>query len=627
MYLRLVAVVLCVWSALAAAAPDEPKRVLLLHSFRTALPINAAYTSGVVKGLDPAGEYRLELDTETLDLSRVDDDDYVHKLIEIYRLKYRAAPPDLIIPTYTPALRLLLRRGDELFPGVPIVFCGADVGAVEAAHLPAHVTGVASRRDFAGTLEMMSRLQPDLQRVAVVIGASNLDKEWEEDARQALAPYKDKLEFDWLRGLPLPTLRTAVNSLPPRTGILYVVQFSDRDGVPQVPVQVARALAEAANAPVYGLWDTLIGTGIVGGRIVSIERDSVAAGQIARRVLMGEAPSKIPVMAVEHNDAFVDARQLQRWHIDESLLPQGTRVLFREPSMWERHRDAILVAGGVMVVQSALIVALLLNRRSLRLSRTSLRREYENRVQTEGVLRSLRDRLRAAERESTLGAMTAGIAHEVSQPLIAIKNYAQAAKRYVSADSGKGPKIAELLAEVDSEASRAGSIIQKIRQLLATGRVEAVATDLRQVLEEVLAAMKPELETHGCHVDFQPAAVPLVLADPLQVQLVTMNLLRNAAEAMDTGSRDPEKRVSVTAKATAEREVEVCVADCGPGVPSGEIENIFNPLYSTKATGMGIGLATCRTIIEAHGGRIWCSPNPLGGAIFRFTLPVAEGAG
>jgi signal transduction histidine kinase len=624
---KLGALLLTVCSWASAATLDEPKRVLLLHSFRTALPINSDYTNGIVKGLNVGGDLRLELDTETLDLSRIDEDEnYVRNLQQIYRLKYQTRPPDLIIATYTPALRMLLRHGDELFPGVPIVFCGADVSILEAGPLPSRVTGVSSNRDFAGTLEMMARLQPDMRRVAVVVGTSTLDNEWERDARRELEPYRHRFEFNWLRGLPLATLTETVRALPPHTGVLFVIQLADRDGVPQVPQQVAKALAESASAPIYGLWDTLMGTGILGGRLVSIERDSVAAGRIARRVLMGESPSRIPITAVERNDAFVDARQLDRWNIDESVLPPGTRVMFREPTTWEEYREAIVIAGGVMLGQSAFIVALLINRRRLRQAETLLRREHESRAHAEGVQRRLRDRLRIAERQSTLGAMTAGIAHEIGQPLIAIKNYAQAARRYVPADSSHGPKLTELLAEVDSEAGRAGSIINKIKRLLTSGRVEAVALQLRPALEDVIAAMRPELENYGCVIEHRlPDACP-VLADPLQVQLVVANLLRNAIDAVDSLPDDRERRVTVSVEPPDARMVEVRVADTGPGVPTSDLDSIFNPLYSTKEAGMGIGLATCRKIIEAHGGRIWCTPNPCGGAIFHFTLPVADRA-
>jgi signal transduction histidine kinase len=178
---------------------------------------------------------------------------------------------------------------------------------------------------------------------------------------------------------------------------------------------------------------------------------------------------------------------------------------------------------------------------------------------------------------------------------------------------------------MEGEADRAGTIIRKIRKLLSSGHVDAVPVELVPVLKEVLALMQPQADANGCRIDYRVTTpVPVVLADALHVQLVMVNLLRNAVEAAASNARSRGQSVSITLCETADRMVQVSVADSGPGVPEDEVENIFESLYSTKEAGMGVGLATCRTIIEAHGGRIWCSPNPEGGAIFRITIPAAE---
>jgi len=321
----------------------------------------------------------------------------------------------------------------------------------------------------------------------------------------------------------------------------------------------------------------------------------------------------------------VDARQLKRWNIDERLLPTGSRILNREHSIWEQHRYAILIAGGLIALQALGIAALLRNRRKLQRAQASLSKEYDHRMQADELIRRLRARLGAEEKQSTLGALAGRIAHEINQPLTAIKNYAQAARRYVPTDSPKEGKLAELLAEMEGEADRAGTIIRKIRMLLSSGHVDAIPVDLDAVLKEVLAVMKPEADAHGCRIDYRVTAPsPVVLADALQVQLVMVNLLRNAMEATVSHHQNADESVSITVGETADRMVQVSVADTGPGVPADETENIFESLYSTKAAGMGVGLATCRAIIEGHGGRIWCARKPQGGAIFHFTIPAME---
>jgi signal transduction histidine kinase len=625
MGLRVLALLLLVLASASAAAPSEPKRVLILQSFRNALPINSEFSAGIREGLDLPPDLSVDIDSEALDLWEVNDERYVRKLVDTYTLKYRARPPSVIIPTFTYAAQFLLDHRSELFSGIPIVFCAAEFSSEDLKQLPPDVTGVTSKRDFAGTVELMSRLQPDMRHIAVIIGSSDFDASWEQDARKALPPFESRFEFIWLRGLPLRELTETVRALPSHTAILYVLQFEDRDGVYYVPRKVAQAVSEAASVPVYGLWDTLMGAGIVGGRLMPIEQQSVAAGKIARRILLGEVPAAIPVVRMEQNEVIVDARQLKRWNIDERLLPEGSRILYREPSVWQEHRNAIILASGLIVLQALLIAALLWNRKRLRLAQTTLTEECNLRAQSEELTRRLQSRLGAADKQSTLGALAGRIAHEINQPLIAIKNYAQAAKRYVPAGLPKGGKLAELLAEMEGEADRAGSIIRKIRTLLSSGQVDAIPVDLDPVLKEVVAVMKAEADAHGCRIDYRATApVSVVLADALQVQLVMVNLLRNAMEAATSHDQHGDQSVSITVGDTADEMVQVSVADTGPGVPADEVEDIFDSLYSSKEAGMGVGLATCRAIIEAHGGRIWCAPNPAGGSIFHFTVPAAE---
>jgi len=609
----------------SASSLSEPKRVLVLQSFRNAMPVNSDFFAGIREGLDQPTHIQVEIDSEDLDLSRINDEEYVRKLVEIYALKYRTSPPNLIIATHTTATRLLLNHRNELFPGVPIVFCAAVLSSEELEQLPPDVTGVTSKGDFAGTLKLMSRLHPDMRQIALILGGSDLDMLREPDVRKALSPFESRFKVIWLRGLPLPELIETAKALPPHTAILYVVQFGDRDGISYVPRKVVQAVSKAASVPVYGLWDTLISTGIVGGRLILIEQQGVAAGKIARRILLGEAPASIPVVRMERNPVVVDARQLKRWNIDERLLPEDSRILYREPSVWQEHRNAILVASGLIALQALWIAALLWNRKRLRLAQASLTQECDLRAQSEELTRRLQTRLGAADKQSTLGALAGRIAHEINQPLIAIKNYAQAAKRYVPVDLTKWGKLSELLAEMEGEADRAGTIIRKIRRLLSSGQVDAVRVELEPVLKEVLSLMQPEADAHGCRIDYHVTVpVPAVLADALQVQLVMVNLLRNAIEAAASNAQDGGQSVSIAVCETADPMVQVSVTDSGPGVPPEEVDNIFESLYSTKAAGMGVGLATSRRIIEAHGGRIWCAPNPEGGAIFHFTIPAAE---
>ncbi len=610
-------------SAVPASAQDGPHRVLVLHSFRGNLPVNADWEKGIARGFTSASELQLEIDVEAPDLSRIQDADYASNLLDVYRRKYqhRDSKPHLIIPTYTLALNFLLDHGEDLFPGVPIVFLGADARYVAARKLAPHVTGITSRPDIGGTLKLALHVHPDAQRVAVIVGSGGIGRLFKRDARQQLQPHEGRVEFVWLEGLPLDELTDAVKKLPSRTVILYLVALEDRTGKRLVPVSHLPELSAAANAPIYGLWDTLLASGIIGGSLVTLEEDGFQAAQMGVRILKGEAPAAVPIIDKAGNSAIFHAKELARWDIDASRLPAGSRILHRELSLWDRYRTEVIIALLVIGLQGLLILALLLNRARLKRTQAALQAEQDRRTLAEIDSRKSGIRLARFSRQRSLGTMATTVAHEISQPLISIQNYAQAARRRVQGGGDQAPKLDELLGKIEHQAGRAGDTIQRIRALVSTDSAVLRPVSLNSLLEQVMQMMRPDFETRNCVIQFSPAAdLPEVLADELQIQLVIVNLLQNAVQSMEAAKDQAERVASIETRQVNDQEVQIGVADRGSGISTNAAKEIFEPLYSEKSGGMGMGLAVCRAIIEAHGGRIWYTPNPSGGAIFRFTL-------
>jgi signal transduction histidine kinase len=604
----------------AIPARDTPYRVLVLHSFRNSLPVNTDWYRGIVRGFGSAYDLRIDIDIESLDLPRFSDPGYIADLVQVYRRKYAGNLPDLIIPTYTPALEFLLGHGEDLFPGVPVVFCAADSLFVAAREIPPYITGITTAPDTSGTTELALQLHPDARRMAVIVGSGELDRIFEQRARQALQPFEDRVELTWLRGMRLEELLAAVQGLPRNTLILYVLQLEDRTGESHFPFYTTSRLASVANAPIYGLWDTLIGHGIVGGRLITIEDDGFQAAQMGLRILRGEAPTAIPVVYRRTNPVILDGRELVRWNIGEDRLPADIEIRHRQRSAWEEHRTGIMTAVVIIVVQGLMIVALMLSRRRLRQAQTALRDAYARRSEAETIAARLRGRLARFSKQRSLGTMATTIAHEINQPLIAIQNYAQAARRRLQTNVDPAHKLVELFEKIEGQAERAGTITQRVRTLVSEDEPELHPVPLWALLQDVIRIMEPESEARGCRIACEHTAdFPAVLADALQVQLVLVNLLRNALRSVCT-SEESSRLIAVDARPLDDREVQVSVMDRGHGVSPERAEAIFEPLYSGTTAGMGMGLAICRDIIDAHGGRIWYEPNPAGGAIFRFTL-------
>jgi two-component system sensor kinase FixL len=241
--------------------------------------------------------------------------------------------------------------------------------------------------------------------------------------------------------------------------------------------------------------------------------------------------------------------------------------------------------------------------------------EHEN---TERRLQDLQSELVHTSRLTAMGEMASALAHELNQPLSAIANYMKGAEHLIDATPQNGEKIKRGLRSAAEQAIRAGDIIRKLRDFVAKREVERRVENLPQLLEEACALAMIGARERGVHLRFKIAkGADLVLADKIQVQQVVLNLVRNAIEAMD-GS--PRRDLVVSAKTAADNMRQVSVADTGSGIAPEQVDQLFKPFQSTKAQGMGVGLSISRTIVEAHGGRIWAEPNPGGGTIFHFTM-------
>jgi signal transduction histidine kinase len=234
----------------------------------------------------------------------------------------------------------------------------------------------------------------------------------------------------------------------------------------------------------------------------------------------------------------------------------------------------------------------------------------------------------AERREREVRLMTTeavAIAHEINQPLVAIKNYAVAARRRLAIGGAENAaKVEELIGKIDAQASRAGDVLQSLRSMVKKGRFEMAKVDVGRLVTDSmkLAELESRIAEIGVEVAVAPD-LPIVLANEVQIQQVVLNLTRNAIEAMEDAGRDSGV-VNVGVAAIADREIMVSVADSGRGIASDEMEHIFEAFYSTKGSGLGVGLSLSRAIVEAHGGRLSVAPNAGGGSVFRFTLPAAH---
>jgi two-component system sensor kinase FixL len=256
---------------------------------------------------------------------------------------------------------------------------------------------------------------------------------------------------------------------------------------------------------------------------------------------------------------------------------------------------------------------------------TGFVRDLTERQDTQARLQELQAELLHISRLSALGEMASALAHELNQPLSAIANYLQGGRRLLALDPPDAARAGVALEKAAEQALRAGEVIRRLRGFVSRGENERASESLSKLVEEASALALIGAKEHGVRVTYRFApSADLVVADKIQIQQVLLNLIRNALEAMlEVTQRD----LTISTSAEKDGFVRVSVADTGTGLTQDVAQRLFQPFVSTKAEGMGVGLSISRTIIEAHGGRIWAETNAAGGTIFHFTLRAAPRSG
>ncbi len=250
---------------------------------------------------------------------------------------------------------------------------------------------------------------------------------------------------------------------------------------------------------------------------------------------------------------------------------------------------------------------------------TGFVRDLTEHQKTEARLQELQSELVHISRLTAMGEMASTLAHELNQPLSAIANYLKGSRRLLeTGNDDRSIKVRDAVDKAADQALRAGQIIRRLRDFVARGESEHRVESVTKLIEEASALALVGAKDRGIRVLFQfDPAVDLVLADKVQVQQVLLNLVRNAIEAMEDA---PRRELVIAAKREGDDMVAISVADTGCGIPADTAGQLFQPFFTTKRHGLGVGLSISRTIVEAHGGKMEVEANPAGGTIFRFTL-------
>ena len=369
----------------AAAQEATPKSVLMLYILEKNTPGATIFDQNLRAEFQSRSTDRITFFTEYLGLAEVTNETSRQDLLRLCRLKYAQRKLDLIIVGGVGKTEDLISAAAGVSPGTPIIFIQIGQSSLESQSPGPGVTGVVMKLEYQKTLEIALRLQPDTRRVAVIAGTSQDDQYLLAQAREEFRQYEGKVEFTYLTNLTLAEYRQAVSQLPAQTIIFYLAMSHDATGEILYSPDALFLLAQVANAPIYGISETYLGRGIVGGRLASYGAQGTKAAEMGARILGGENPSNLPIMTAGTSLDIFDWRQLQRWGISADKLPPGSIIRYQEVSFWQNYKRYIIGAIALIAVQALLIAFLLLEQakrrraiRELRKSEWSFRQVFDH---------------------------------------------------------------------------------------------------------------------------------------------------------------------------------------------------------------------------------------------------------
>jgi signal transduction histidine kinase len=483
--LRCLVIASLVLGCLASVSQGKPpKYILMINELGQSHPGPVVVTNKILIALHSDPRFDVEFYWENLDAADRSDDS-LNELRDSILQKYRDHKLDLIVLLGPDPLRLFAEPPNTLYPDVPVVFCCSVPGQIDPRTTDSRSTGSWLQLDPAKTLDAALHLLPDTRQVFVVAGQSRYDRGLTALVKAGLSSYETRLDITYLTDLLLNELQERLRHLPSHSIVVYVSFFKDAQGREFLNTAEALPLITAAsNAPVFGLSDTYLGRGIVGGFVVSFEEQGKIAARDVIEILGGKPPQEISVVHGPSVYLF-DWRELQRWNLDQRKLPAGSIVRFRQPTLWERYKWTVLTGLLIFVSLGLLTIYLLFKQKQLKRARKAQER-------LSGML------INAQEKERS--RLASEIHDDFSQRLALLALGLENAEEAIGTSPGEAVRQVHNLL---NSASEIGADLHTLSHRLHSSTLEALG-----LVPGVSALCKEFAVQQGIEIDFLPENIP-----------------------------------------------------------------------------------------------------------------------
>lgn len=575
---------LVVLQSVGAFAEGGVKRVMIFSSFGQYVAPFGQMTSIFRSSL----AQELGLPIEFIDISinsmlRPMDSHQEKHFLDYLESSLADRPVDLIVSVGAPAAIFALTHRQQLFPDTPVLLTAADPRVLPPESSWTNTTLISHHVSERGMMEDILQLQPDTTNIMVVLGSSPLEKFWAKELRRAFNPFTNRVGLTWLDDLSLQQVMERCADAPPRTFILYGLFLVDAAGIPFEDSVPLRKLHDVARAPIYGYFEGELGLGIVGGRLYPSSEVGEQCTRAAIRILHGEHPEHMPPLLIPASVHKYDWRELRRWNLKTDGLPDGSVMLFRQPSYWELYWERTLFVGILLIVQSCLIVGILR-------SRTRLRR-------TEAAARELSQQLIAAH-EKERARLARELHDDITQRLAGLSIDAGRAEIEAVDRSGR-----ETLRSIREGLVRLSEDIHALSYRLHPSVLDdlGLADALKSECDHLLYDGDQEVTLN---VGDLPKHVPKDAA--LCIFRVTQEALRNALHHANA------RHITVAVR-VLENGLQASVTDDGSG---------FDP--SARRAQKSLGLASMRERVHLLGGELEIDSEPGHGTTIVAWVPLSR---